>query len=59
MAVIVDDVDRHYQRAVAAGASVVYPPRDMEYGVREYAARDPEGGLWSFMTPLNSEGDTR
>jgi len=58
MAVMVDDVDRHYERAVATGASAVYPPRDMEYGVREYAARDLEGGLWSFMTPLNSEGDT-
>jgi MerR family transcriptional regulator, thiopeptide resistance regulator len=57
MAVMVDDVDRHHERAVAAGAIVVYPPRDMDYGVREYGARDLEGGLWSFMTPLNSEGD--
>jgi MerR family transcriptional regulator, thiopeptide resistance regulator len=57
MAVMVDDVDKHYERAVAAGAAVVYPPRDMTYGVREYAARDLEGGLWSFMTPLNPNGD--
>ena len=56
MAVIVDDVDRHHERAVAAGATVVYPPQDMAYGFREYAARDLEGGLWSFMTPLTSEG---
>ena len=59
MAVMVDDVDRHHQRAVAAGATVVSPPRDMDYGVREYAARDLEGGLWSFMTPLEPEGRTR
>jgi uncharacterized glyoxalase superfamily protein PhnB len=52
MAVMVDDVDRHYERAVAAGATVVYPPRDMEYGVREYDARDLEYGLWSFMRSL-------
>jgi DNA-binding transcriptional MerR regulator/uncharacterized glyoxalase superfamily protein PhnB len=58
MAVLVDDVDRHHEKAAAAGAAVVYLPRDMEYGVREYAARDLEGGLWSFMTPLSSEGDT-
>ena len=58
MAVMVDDVDRHHDRALAAGATVVYPPRDMDYGVREYGARDLEGGLWSFMTPLGSEGDT-
>ena len=43
---------------LAAGATVVYPPRDMDYGVREYAARDLEGGLWSFMTPLDPEGRT-
>jgi DNA-binding transcriptional MerR regulator/uncharacterized glyoxalase superfamily protein PhnB len=57
MAVIVDDVDHHHERAVAAGATVVYPPRDMAYGFREYGARDLEGGLWSFMTPLSPEGN--
>ena len=57
MAVMVEDVDRHYKKAQAAGATVVYPPREMSYGVREYAARDLEGGLWSFMTPLITEGD--
>ena len=58
MAATVDDVDTHHEKALAAGATVVYPPRDMSYGVREYAARDLEGGLWSFMTPLTSEGDS-
>jgi DNA-binding transcriptional MerR regulator len=57
MAVMVDDVDRHHERSVAAGATVVYPPKNMPYGVREYGARDLEGGLWSFMTPLSQEGD--
>jgi uncharacterized glyoxalase superfamily protein PhnB len=57
MAVMVDDVDLHYEKALAAGATAVYAPRDMAYGVREYAARDLEGGLWSFMTPLNTQGD--
>lgn len=52
MAVDVDDVDAHHARAVAAGAEVVYGPAEMPYGVREYAARDSEGGLWSFMQPL-------
>jgi uncharacterized glyoxalase superfamily protein PhnB len=27
----------------------VYGPVDQPYGYREYAARDPEGHLWSFM----------
>jgi uncharacterized glyoxalase superfamily protein PhnB len=57
MAIMVNDVDRHHESAVTAGALVVYPPRDMAYGVREYAARDLEGGLWSFMTPISPEGD--
>jgi MerR family transcriptional regulator, thiopeptide resistance regulator len=57
MAVMVDDVDQHHERSVAAGVTVVNPPRDMAYGVREYAARDLEGGLWSFMTPISPEGD--
>jgi DNA-binding transcriptional MerR regulator/uncharacterized glyoxalase superfamily protein PhnB len=57
MAVMVEDVDQHHERSVAAGATVVYPPKNMPYGVREYAARDLEGGLWSFMTPLSLEGN--
>jgi DNA-binding transcriptional MerR regulator len=52
MAVIVADVDAHHDRAVEAGAQVVAPPRNMPYGMREYSARDLEGGLWSFMSPL-------
>ena len=46
----VEDADAHHRRAVAAGAEVVMGPREMEYGSREYACRDPEGNLWSFGT---------
>lgn len=52
MAVMVDDVDAHHQRTVERGGAVVHPPVDQPYGYREYSARDPEGGLWSFMRPL-------
>ena len=45
---IIQDVDAHHDRAVAAGATVVYPPTDQEYGGRLYICRDPEGQLWSF-----------
>jgi uncharacterized glyoxalase superfamily protein PhnB len=48
--VALEDVDTHHERAVAAGAEVVYGPRDTEYGSREYGARDLEGNLWSFGT---------
>ena len=48
--VVVEDVDGHHDRAKAAGAEIVYGLRDQDYGSRDYAARDPEGNLWSFGT---------
>lgn len=48
--VAVEDADAHHARAVAAGAEVVLPLHDQEYGSRDYTARDPEGNLWSFGT---------
>ena len=53
MAVMVDDVDAHHRHAVEQGAPVDYAPVDQPYGYREYSARDSEGGLWSFMKPLD------
>lgn len=52
LAIHVEDVDAHHARARDAGAEVVYEPTDMPYGFREYSARDLEGHLWSFQTPL-------
>jgi len=49
----IDDVDAHHRHAAERGAEIVYPPVDQPYGYREYSARDPEGGLWSFMAPLD------
>ncbi|MBX3026209.1 VOC family protein [bacterium] len=48
--IIVADADAHHARAVAAGAEVVYPLTDEDYGGRGYSCRDPEGHLWSFGT---------
>lgn len=48
--VAVDDPDAHCARARAAGAEIVREPYDQDYGSRDYAARDPEGNLWSFGT---------
>ena len=47
---IVDDVDAHYERAIAAGAKIAIAIYDTDYGSREYTARDFEGHLWSFGT---------
>lgn len=52
-AVMVDDVDAHFRQAVEQGAVIEYDPADQTYGYREYSARDSEGGLWSFMKPLD------
>lgn len=48
--VVVEDVDAHHARAVEAGAQVVYPPEDTEWGTRRYRCRDIEGHEWSFGT---------
>lgn len=48
--VAVDDPDAHHAQAVGAGAEIVMELVDQPYGSREYAARDPEGNVWSFGT---------
>jgi uncharacterized glyoxalase superfamily protein PhnB len=52
LSVRVTDPDAHYQRAKAAGATIVSELHDAEYGSRGYMARDPEGHLWYFGTYL-------
>lgn len=48
--VVVREPDALCARAKAAGAEIVYGPRDTDYGSRELCARDPEGQLWNFGT---------
>ena len=48
--VYVEDVDAHHARARAAGAEIVRPLAETDYGSREYSVRDSEGNLWSFGT---------
>jgi uncharacterized glyoxalase superfamily protein PhnB len=47
----VDDVDRCWQHAVAAGAEVVLPLQKMFWGDRYGQLRDPFGVLWSMGQP--------
>ncbi len=46
--IVVDDPDKHYARAVAAGAEIVMEIKDEDYGGRDYSCRDPEGHVWNF-----------
>ena len=39
----VDDVDDVYERARTAGAEIVYPLTDEEWGLRRFFVRDPNG----------------
>jgi predicted enzyme related to lactoylglutathione lyase len=41
----VDDVDAVHSRAVAAGADIVYPLTDEEWGLRRFFVRDPNGAV--------------
>lgn len=42
--------DAVHDRAVAAGAEILRPLTDQDYGSREFVARDRDGNLWSFGT---------
>ncbi len=53
----VDDVDAHYTRAVAEGATVVGTPEDQPYGGRMYRLVDPEGHRWIVTTPTTKSPD--
>jgi len=46
--VFVDEVDAHFERARAAGATVLEKPADQFYGDRRYGVEDPEGHQWYF-----------
>lgn len=46
--IVVPDVDEHCRRAESAGATIIMPPKDEDYGGRDYTCRDPEGFVWSF-----------
>jgi uncharacterized glyoxalase superfamily protein PhnB len=45
--VLVDDLDEHYARAKAAGATILSEPEDSGHG-RSYRAEDLEGHRWMF-----------
>lgn len=46
----VPDADATYARAVAAGATTLFPPTDRPYGDREADVKDPFGNNWYIGT---------
>jgi len=48
----VPDVDGAFQRAVKAGATVIYDPKDQFWGARVGSIIDPYGNRWALSTQL-------
>jgi predicted enzyme related to lactoylglutathione lyase len=48
LTVFLEDVDKHYQRAKAAGAKLLEELHETEYGELQYAAEDLAGHHWLF-----------
>jgi uncharacterized glyoxalase superfamily protein PhnB len=44
------DPDALLERAAKAGAEVILPIKDEDYGSRGFTVRDPEGNVWTFGT---------
>ncbi len=52
LALDVDDADAVGDAMVAAGATVIYPIQDREFGSRGGRLADPFGHLWMISQPL-------
>jgi PhnB protein len=52
----VDDVDATFLRATEAGATVIQPVADQEYGMRSATLADASGNKWSISKPV--QGNT-
>jgi len=52
MVMVVENPDAVFARAVAAGATVVHPVADQEYGWRVGRVVDPFGHHWEIGKPL-------
>jgi uncharacterized glyoxalase superfamily protein PhnB len=53
--VLVNDVDAHYNRALAAGAEITEELNDLPFGHRRYGCRDSQGHEWFFAQPIADE----
>jgi PhnB protein len=52
MVMVVEDPDAAFERAVAAGATVIWPVADQPYGWRVGRIVDPFGHHWEIGKPL-------
>lgn len=48
----VDEIDLHFERALASGAKVISAPADHPYGERQYTVEDFAGHVWTFSQTI-------
>ena len=46
--IVIEKIDDHYKKAIAAGAKILIDIKDEEYGGRGYTCKDIEGYIWNF-----------
>lgn len=52
ISLVVEDPDTTAARAIAAGATEIFPVADQPYGMRQGRVADPYGHHWLIGTPL-------
>jgi uncharacterized glyoxalase superfamily protein PhnB len=56
---VVDDVDKEYERLKALVSDWVQEPTTMPWGNRSILFRDPDGNLVNLFNPVTDEAATR
>lgn len=54
LCLMADDVDKEYDRAIAAGATSIRAPSDQFYGHRSACFRDPFGHEWTLSKEIKA-----
>jgi catechol 2,3-dioxygenase-like lactoylglutathione lyase family enzyme len=55
MYIFCDEVDDYYREITAKGAKAQNPPKDYEYGMRDFIVEDPDGNFIGFGTPAKKD----
>ncbi len=58
MSIEVEDVDAAYAALQAAGAEIVHPLQDEEWGVRRFFTKDPDGRIVNVLSHTAPRHDT-
>ncbi len=46
--IVIDQINEHYEKAVAEKAEIIITLREEDYGGKSYSCRDMEGHIWNF-----------